>query len=57
MSENTAMAIMIIARCMVAIVCVVAAYGAMRDGKDGWGWLIFLAVVTVSYSVKLGDCK
>ena len=45
-----------ILRVIASIICLICAYGLLRDGKDGWGWFLFvglwLGAITLSGSSK-----
>lgn len=51
MSELNVLAIAIILRMVATCLCVAGAVYLAYHGKDGWGWLIFLAIClgTISY--------
>lgn len=57
MSELTVLffAVLIKGACIVA--CIAGVVYLASEGKDGWGWLIFLAIVLGSGSIKYNDDK
>lgn len=52
MSNNTLILIAIIARAVCVVSAVLAATYLANNEKEGWGWMIFLAIVLGSYGVK-----
>jgi hypothetical protein len=52
MSELNVMALAVFMRGISVCLCVVAAAYLAHEGKDGWGWMIFLAICLGSYSYK-----
>lgn len=55
MSENLTVFSIVVARLLCCSLCLVIAYGLAREGKDGWGWFLFVALCLGSFSVKTGD--
>ena len=41
-------------RVLVCMVCVISAYGLLREGKDGWGWFLFIGLIIGAFSLT-GD--
>ena len=52
MSELNVMALAIVVRALTIAVCVWGIVQLASQGKDGWGWLIFLAILIASTSYK-----
>jgi hypothetical protein len=55
MSDNGLMAVAVLFRCISAVIAVICAYGLIRDGHDGWGWFLFVAVCLGSFNIKTGE--
>ena len=55
MSEYTAMAFIVFFKSLVALSAVIGAIYLAYHGKDGWGWMIFLAICLGSGSVHLNS--
>lgn len=57
MSDNTVIFFSVLMRglCVIAAIC--GAVYLANQGKNGWGWLIFLAIVLGSYSIKADSDK
>jgi len=41
-----------ILRVIGSIICVISAYGLLRDGIDGWGWFLFVGLVLGAFSLS-----
>ena len=52
MTELNVMALGIVIRGLVTGLAILAAAYLAYYGKDGWGWMIFLAICLGSYSYK-----
>jgi len=52
MSELNVLALALVLRTVATIVAIVAASYLAYHGKDGWGWMIFLAICIGSMSYK-----
>lgn len=52
MSELTVLFFAILFKSICVCVAIVCAYLLMQQGKDGWGWFVFLAVILASTSYK-----
>lgn len=52
MTNNTLLMAVIIGRSVATWLAIAGAVYLANQGKDGWGWLIFLAVVLGGYSIK-----
>ncbi len=52
MSELNVLALALVLRTIAAIVAIVVAGYLAYHGKDGWGWMIFLAICIGSTSYK-----
>ena len=55
MSEYTAMVVIVFLKSIVAMSAVLGAIYLAYYEKSGWGWMIFLAIVLGSSSVRLGS--
>ena len=42
-----------LARLICCALCLVIAYGLAREGKDGWGWFLFVALYLGAFTVKV----
>lgn len=52
MKDNTVVLMFIIFRSLATISVIGGATFLAYHGKDGWGWLIFLAVILGAFSIK-----
>ena len=52
MTHNTLVLIAIVGKCITTLAAIAGAVYLADQGKAGWGWLIFLAVVLGSFSLK-----
>jgi ABC-type phosphate transport system permease subunit len=52
MSDNTLLFVLILGRMIACCLSVAGAVYLAYHGKDGWGWLIFLALVLGGISVS-----
>lgn len=52
MNSNDALLIAIALRCLVACAAVAGAVYLSVNGKDGWGWLLALALVAIPTGIK-----
>lgn len=52
MSHNTLILISIISKGLATLAAIAGAVYLADNSKSGWGWLIFLAIVISSYSLK-----
>ena len=52
MSHNELVLAAIIGRSIAMLAAVAGSVWLAYAGKDGWGWLIFLAIAFGSYSIK-----
>ena len=52
MNDNTIILITIILRTVATCVAIGGAIYLAYFGKDGWGWMIFLAIVLGSFTVR-----
>lgn len=42
-----------VARVFACCLCLVIAYGLAREGRDGWGWFLFVALCLGAFNVKV----
>lgn len=52
MTHNTLVMAAIIGKSIATLAAIAGAVYLANAGNDGWGWLIFLAVVLGGYSIK-----
>ena len=52
MTNNTLAMAAIIGKSIATLAAIAGAVYLASVGKDGWGWLIFLAVILGGYSIK-----
>lgn len=52
MSHQTLVAMAIVGHTLASVSAIAGAVFLAYHGRDGWGWLIFLAVCLGSYSIK-----
>jgi uncharacterized membrane protein HdeD (DUF308 family) len=52
MNDNTVVFCVAIARIFIAGLAVYGAIHLASEGKDGWGWMIFLAIALGCVTVK-----
>lgn len=52
MTNNTLVMAVIIGKSIATLAAIAGAVYLASVGKDGWGWLIFLAIVLCSFSLK-----
>lgn len=55
MTEYTAMTVIMFLKSLVVLAAVLGAIYLAYYEKPGWGWMIFLAIVLGSSSVRLGS--
>lgn len=52
MTNKTLVMAVIIGKSIATLAAIAGAVYLANTGKDGWGWLIFLAVVLGGFSIK-----
>lgn len=52
MTKMHVIAMLLVARIVAACVATICAYQLALDGKDGWGWMIFLALALGCVSIE-----
>lgn len=52
MTNNTLVMAAIIGKSIATLAAIAGAVYLASAGKDGWGWMIFLAVMLGGYSIK-----
>lgn len=57
MSDNTVIFFSVVMRGLGVLAAIVGAVYLANQGKEGWGWMIFLAVLLGSYSLKVDSDK
>ena len=55
MTEYTAVVVIMFLKSLTVLSAVIGAIYLAYYGKPGWGWMIFLAIVLGSSSVRLGS--
>lgn len=55
MSTNTVFALAVAAKCAVAIAAIAGAVYLAGQGRSGWGWLLFVAVLAMPGSIRTND--
>lgn len=56
MEENTVIMIIAILRIVLTCTAIAGSVYLAYHGKDGWGWLIVLAIILGSFSVRHTEC-
>jgi len=57
MKDNTLLAIVAIAKSLVAGIAVSGGIYLAYHGIKGWGWFVFIGVCMSAYSIKTNDNK
>ena len=52
MNGNTALVLAVVAKCLVSITAVATAGRLIAQGREGWGWVLFIAYVFAPGSLK-----
>ena len=50
-NEQFTIQLTVVCKTIATIAAIIAALLLAQDGKDGWGWFIFLAVILGSFSL------
>lgn len=57
MTGNTTFVLAVAAKCAVAIAAIAGAVYLAGQGRNGWGWLLLVAVLAMPGSIRTNDDK